>query len=225
MAITHPFDLSPKDAIALQQTLREQVRLEPLTEPISTIGGADISLNRFGKVAYAGIIVLSYPELRVIDSATVEAPIEFPYIPGLLSFREIPSLLLAYEKLRIKPDLLMVDGQGIAHPRRLGIAAHFGLFIDTPTIGAAKSLLTGTFEEPSLEAGSISFIRDRKTKEVIGAALRTKHKVKPMIISPGHLITLDEAVQIVLESGRGYRLPEPTRLAHNLVNQARRGEL
>lgn len=225
MALTHPFDLPPKEAIALQKALRDSIRLEPLKKEIRTIGGADVSLNRFGKTAYAGVIVLSFPDLQVIDYATSKAEIGFPYIPGLLSFREIPALLSAYEKLRIKPDLLMADGQGIAHPRRLGIASHFGLLIDRPTIGAAKSLLTGAFEEPAAEAGSIALIHDRKTDETIGAAVRTKHKVKPMIVSPGHLVTLEEAAAIVLRSTRGYRLPEPTRLAHELVNRARRGEL
>lgn len=225
MSLSHSFNLAPKDAIELQKTLRQSVRLQRLPKEIRTIGGADVSLNRFGKVAWAGVVVLSYPDLTIIDQATVEAPIEFPYIPGLLSFREIPALLLVYEKLAIKPDLIMVDGQGIAHPRRLGIASHFGLFIDVPTIGAAKSLLTGTFEEPPIEAGQHSLIRDRKTGEIIGAAVRTKPKVKPMIISPGHLITLEEAMNIALATTRGYRLPEPTRQAHELVNRARRGEL
>lgn len=224
MKLTHAFNLAPKAAIELQKTLREKIRLEPLKTKVKTIGGADVSLNRFGKVAFAGIIVLSYPELVVVDQATVETPIEFPYIPGLLSFREIPALLLAYDKLKTKPDLLMMDGQGIAHPRRLGIATHFGLFIDRPTIGAAKSLLTGAFDDPPLEAGHHTFIHDRKTNEVIGAAVRTKNKVKPMIISPGHLITLEESIAWVLNTTNGYRLPEPTRQAHELVNQARRGE-
>ena len=225
MTLTHSFNLSPKEAIELQKTLRGQVRLEPLNMDVKTIGGADISLNRFGKVAYAGVIVLSFPDLAVVDYATIESEIRFPYIPGLLSFREIPALLMAYEKLKAKPDLLMVDGQGIAHPRRLGIASHLGLIIDKPTIGAAKSVLTGAFEGPSMEAGSVSSIYDNKTREVIGAAVRTKDKVKPMIISPGHRITLEESVDMVLRTTRRHRLPEPTRLAHNLVNQARRGEL
>src|SRR5690606_34222870 len=194
MAITHPFDLPPKEAIALQKTLREQVSLKPLRKTVRTVGGADVSMNRFGKVAFAGIIVLSYPDLEVVDYATVETPITFPYIPGLLSFREIPALLLAYQKLKLKPDLLMLDGQGIAHPRRLGIATHFGLYTDQPTIGAAKSLLTGIFDEPPPLFGEHSLLRDPKTGEVIGTAVRTKDKVKPMIVSPGHLITLEEAV-------------------------------
>ena len=225
MPLTHTFNLPPKEAIALQKTLHERVKLAPLQKVIKTIGGADISLNRFGKIAYAGVIVLSFPDLKVVDYATSEKEIEFPYIPGLLSFRETPSLLLAYEKLKTKPDLLMVDGQGIAHPRRLGIASHFGLFIDKPTIGAAKSVLTGEFKEPPLMAGSFSHLHDQKTNEIIGAAVRTKSKVKPMIISPGHLITLEESIEIVLKTTRGYRLPEPTGQAHKLVNQVRRGEL
>ncbi len=225
MPITHNFKLAPKEAIELQKSLKDSVRLTPLKQEVQTIGGVDVSLNRFGKIAWAGIIVLSLPELKVIEESVVEAPIEFPYIPGLLSFREIPALLRAYEKLSTQPDLLMVDGQGIAHPRRLGIASHLGLVIDKPTIGAAKSLLTGAYDEPAPDAGGCSYIKDRKTGEVIGAAVRTKNKVKPMIISPGHLITLEESIELVMKTIRGYRLPEPTRQAHELVNKARRGEL
>lgn len=216
------FDLSPKEAVALQKELASQVKLVPLTHPPTLVGGCDVSMNRFAKEGFAGFVTLSYPALTLLDHAVVKSTIPFPYVPGLLSFREIPMLLKAWEKLETKPDVLLVDGIGIAHPRRLGIASHLGLVLDIPTIGCAKSVLTGVYEEPALEAGSVSYLYDRKDPtEVIGAVVRTKHKVKPMFISAGHKITLEEAIALVQSCIRGYRLPEPTRFAHNTVNEYR----
>lgn len=217
----HDWNVSPREAIAVQNRLRAQVRLEPLTNSPTLIGGCDVSMNRFAKEGFAGFVTLSFPDLEVLETSAVEDTIPFPYVPGLLSFREIPMLLKAWEKLRSKPEVLMVDGIGIAHPRRFGIASHLGVVLGIPTIGCAKSVLTGIYEEPGIEAGLVSYLQDRTTNEVIGAAVRTKRSVKPMFISPGHLITLDDSISLVLESIRKHRLPEPTRQAHLAVNEAR----
>lgn len=217
----HSWNLSPKEAIALQNELRTQVRIEALDSTPHYIGGCDVSMNRFAKHGFAGFVTLSLPELEMIDHVVVEEVIPFPYIPGLLSFREIPLLLHAWDKLRIKPEVLMVDGIGIAHPRRLGIASHLGLVLDLPTIGCAKSVLTGSYEEPGSEPGEYTPLIDLKTNETIGAALRTKRNVRPMFISPGHRITLEEAIALVLQTTQTYRLPEPTRLAHTITNAYR----
>lgn len=215
------FHLTPKEAIALQRTLREEIKLEPLKETPRLIGGCDVSMNRFATEGYAGFVVLSYPELVVVDHAVIKDIIPFPYIPGLLSFREIPMLLKAWEKLKTKPDIIMADGVGIAHPRRLGIATHLGLLLDIPALGCAKSVLTGVYEEPGLEPGSYSYLSDPKSNERIGAALRTKAKVKPVFVSPGHRITLAESIDLVRSSVLKHRLPEPTRQAHLKVNEYR----
>lgn len=217
----HEWNLSPKDAIALQKELKEQVRLVPLEQEPSLVGGCDVSMNRFAKEGFAGFVTLTYPELVVIDHAAVKDAIPMPYIPGLLSFREIPMLLKAWEHLETKPDVLLVDGIGIAHPRRLGIASHLGLVLGIPTIGCAKSVLTGRYDEPGNEPGDSSALEDPTTGEVLGAALRTKRNVKPMFISPGHLITTGDAVRLVMSCVRKHRLPEPTRAAHNTVNEYR----
>lgn len=219
------WNLSPKEAIALQKELREQVALVPLTETPTLIGGCDVSMNRFAKEGFAGFVTLDFATQQLLDRAVVEDVIPFPYIPGLLSFREIPMLLKAWERLETKPEVLLVDGVGIAHPRRLGIATHLGLVLGIPTIGCGKSVLYGNYEEPAVRAGSLSYMHDPKTGEVIGAALRTKDKVTPMFISPGHLITLEDSLAIVRASIRKHRLPEPTRYAHLTVNKYRTGEL
>jgi deoxyribonuclease V len=218
----HPWNLTPKEAVQLQNNLREQVRIKPLAKKPRLIAGADVSMNLYSNTLFAGFIVLFYPDLTIVDHVVVKATTTFPYIPGLLSFREIPALLKAWEKLEIKPDLVIVDGVGVAHPRRIGIASHLGVLIDKSTIGCAKSVLTGTYEEPAKEAGSLSYLFDPKNKEVIGAALRTKKKVKPVFISPGHNITLDDSLEVIRAVTRSYRIPEPTRLAHNIVNEYRK---
>ena len=211
--------VTPKDAIALQHELRKKIKITLLRKKIKYIGGADVSMSLFATKGFAGFVTLSFDELEEVDHAVVKDKINFPYIPGLLSFREIPMLLKAWEKLKKKPDLIIVDGVGIAHPRRLGIASHLGLVLGVPTIGCAKSLLTGVYEEPGIEPGSISYMHDKYNKEeIIGAVLRTKPGVKPIFISPGHLITLEESIKIVLGCVKKHRLPEPTRLAHNKVN-------
>lgn len=225
----HSWNVTPAEAIALQKQLRQNVRIEPYDGDISRvryIAGADVSLNRFEDDIYAGIIVLSNPDFQVVERSLVKSTTQMPYIPGLLSFREAPALIECWEKLKTKPDILMVDGQGIAHPRRLGIASHIGVLLDIPTIGCAKSVLAGVFEDVGPAAGDAAYIHDKYDHEkVLGVAIRTKPRSKPVIISPGHKISIDESAHIVKTCVRGFRLPEPTRLAHEAVNMFRRGEL
>jgi deoxyribonuclease V len=211
----HPWDLSFKEAVELQHKLRDQVLFQPLdTSDLHTVGGIDASY-RAGK-ACAGVAVLNFPALEMVDQATAEMPAPYPYIPGLLSFREAPVVLLALQRLRALPDVLLFDGQGFAHPRRFGIACHVGVLLELPTIGCAKSILTGEHEPLGEIAGSRAALID--ASEVIGAAVRTRTRVKPVIVSVGHRVELNSAVEIVLACGRGYRLPEPTRMAHRLAS-------
>ena len=210
-SLLHRWDVSLAEAEAIQHDLRARVVQAPLTGPVRTIAGIDMSTK---DVARAAVVVLSYPELETLEIARAEKPLDFPYVPGFLSFREGPAVLAAFDKLTHAPDLLMFDGQGIAHPRRLGIAAHIGVLLDRPSIGCAKSLLVGRpTGELGPDAGSWVELIDRK--EVVGALVRTRRNVKPMYISVGHRIDLPGAVQWVLACAQGYRLPEPTRRAHN----------
>ena len=218
----HDWNLSPPEAVALQHQLRSQIHIEPLTQTPRTIAGCDISFNKFEETVYAGIVVLDLETLETIEEAGVVSTAPFPYIPGLLSFREIPSLLDAWAKLTTEPDVVMFDGHGIAHPRRIGIASHAGLFLNRPTFGCGKSVLVGKYDEPAPERGSWSPMTHYK--DIIGAALRTKNKVNPVYVSPGHLIDLETAIGLTLKTDGGYRIPEPTRRAHNLVNALRKSE-
>lgn len=219
---THAWNLTPKEAIALQKELAAKVRLESLAQMPTLIGGCDVSMNRFAKEGYAGFVTLSYPKLVLVDHSVVKKTIPMPYIPGLLSFREIPMLLDAWDRLKTKPEVIIADGIGIAHPRRFGIASHLGVLLGIPTIGCAKSVLTGIYEEPGNVPGAYSFLYDRYNRtEIIGAALRTKVNVKPVFVSPGHLITLEDSIKLVYSSVVKHRLPEETRFAHNTVNEYR----
>lgn len=220
--LLHDWTVTPAEAVALQQQLRHQIKIQPLTNPVETIAGCDISFNKFEETVYAGIVVLRLDTLEVIEEVGVVSSATFPYIPGLLSFREIPSLLEAWSKLKTEPDVVMFDGQGIAHPRRIGIASHGGLFLNRPTFGCAKSVLVGKYDEPAPERGAWSPMKHYG--ETIGAALRTKNRVNPVYVSPGHLIDLPTAMDLTLRCHGGYRIPEPTRRTHNLVNALRRGE-
>ncbi len=211
--------LSINEAIAYQNKLRERLQIVPLKKPIKTIGGADISFNKYSEIVYAGIVVLSYPELKEIERVTVISKTSFPYVSGLLAFREVPALLEVWEKIQLKPDLLVLDGQGIAHRRRMGIATHFGLIADIPTIGCAKSKLYGQVIEPLNIPLAQTEMFDKN--EVIGIALRTKKNCKPILISPGNRINIEQSVEIIKQCIGKYRIPEPTRRAHILVNEAR----
>lgn len=218
----HDWTLTPREAVALQKELRAEVRMTPLARSIRTIAGADISFNKFSKTVYAGLVVLALPTLKVIEEVGVVSETSFPYVPGLLSFREAPSVLEAWAKLKTEPDAVMFDGHGLAHPRRVGIASHVGLIIERPTLGCAKSVLVGKYEEPEKQRGAWTEMIDKG--ETIGAALRTKTNVQPVFVSPGHLIDLAGAINLTLACNGGYRQPEPTRRAHLLVNALRRGE-
>ncbi len=218
----HDWTLTPREAVELQKELRAEVQVAPLARSIKTIAGADISFNKFSKTVYAGLVVLALPTLEVIEEVCVVSETAFPYVPGLLSFREAPSVLEAWAKLKTEPDAVMFDGHGIAHPRRVGIASHVGLIIERPTLGCAKSVLVGKYEEPERERGAWTAMIDKG--ETIGAALRTKTNVQPIFVSVGHLIDLAGAIDLTLQCDGGYRQPEPTRRAHHLVNALRRGE-
>jgi len=210
----HSWDVTPEEARRLQNGLRTQVVKTDRFGKINTVAGVDIGFKK--DIARASVVVLSFPGLQVVDSVVTESPVRFPYVPGLLSFREIPPLLTAFTQLQTEPDLVIVDGQGIAHPRRFGLASHLGLILDKPTIGCAKSRLWGRYEEPETEHGSYTYLMDND--EVIGAAVRTRRNVRVVYISIGHRISLDSARTLTLACCRGYRLPETTRYAHNAAS-------
>ncbi len=216
--LLHRWDLTPQEAIQLQRELAAKVIREGKPEAVKVIAGIDISANDRTGLARAAIVALAYPSMQVLERILQEEALRFPYIPGLLSFREAPSILAGIQKLQHKPDLLMVDGQGIAHPRRLGIASHLGLLLDLPSIGCAKSILTGHLKgELKQEAGAqVPLLADG---EVLGVGLRTKVGTNPLIVSLGHRISLEAAVDYILKCCRGYRLPEPTRQAHNTASR------
>lgn len=212
----HEWDLEPAAAIALQHELAQRIVLEDRLDEVHFVAGVDMAINENNGMARAAVILLTFPELEVVERHIYEEAIRMPYIPGLLSFREAPCVLGAFDKLRQRPQLVMVDGMGIAHPRRIGIASHLGLWLNIPTIGCGKSLLTGKYDKAALgeEAGCWVPLIDKK--EVIGAVVRTRTRVNPMFISPGHLISVQTSIDYVLKCCRGYRLPEPTRLADKL---------
>ena len=211
--------LTPAEAIEYQNQLRNRIQIRELQNPIKTIAGADISFNRDSELLYAGIVIFKYPEMQVITTSTAIAHTSFPYISGLLAFREVPALYSAWNNLYMKPDLLVLDGQGIAHERRMGIATHFGLLTNVPTIGSAKSRLYGIYQEPAGNVFAQSPMYDKG--ELIGIALRSKQNCNPIYISPGHNISMQQSVDVIKNCIRGYRIPEPTRQAHLLVNKIR----
>lgn len=208
----HQWDVSHGQAKALQVSLAKKVVTEDENINPHLIAGVDISSPDPRGIARGAVVVLNYPELNLVEVKTVEKEVTLPYIPGLLSFREAPLILAACEELSSVPDLILVDGQGIAHPRRLGLASHLGLFLDMPTVGCAKSRLCGAHKLVEEKVGSYAELVDNE--QVIGAALRTKIGTKPIYVSIGHKISLNSAIKWVLNCCRGYRLPEPTRLAH-----------
>jgi len=210
----HNWDLTPEEAARVQIDLRQRLILNWDNRPVTMIGGVDVSIKP--ETARAAIVVLSYPELKPIEAVVADANLIFPYIPGLLSFREGPAVLLAWSKLQNKPDLIMFDGQGIAHPRRIGIASQMGLWLERPTIGVAKSRLYGRHEEVGPQRGARGDLLD-KSGNLIGTVLRTREKSNPLFISPGHLMDVEHATQFVVNCCTGYRLPEPTRWAHKVA--------
>jgi deoxyribonuclease V len=213
--LEHRWDLEPRDAIALQTELATRLVFSPPPVPIELVAGVDVSMRR--GVARAAVVVMTMPDLREIERVCVDAPIAYPYVPGLLTFREAPPILQALERLEHLPDVLMFDGQGYAHPRRLGLASHIGVLLDHPTVGCAKSRLCGTYEEPPRERGAYTDLCDGD--EVIGAVVRMRTGVKPLFVSAGHRMTRNASIDLVLACGKGYRLPEPTRWAHRAAAQ------
>ena len=204
--------------MAIQLELRSRLRLDG-AGPFATLGGVDVSYDAVSDLMFAGVVVMSADGREVLETAAAAVTVRFPYIPGLLSFRETPAVIEAWAKLSTPPDCLICDGHGLAHPRRFGIACHLGLLLDLPSIGCAKSLLVGTHRAPAKRRGSVEPLLDRG--EQVGAVLRTRDGVTPVFVSQGDRISLEAAVPIVLAACSGYRLPEPTRRAHLLVNDAR----
>jgi deoxyribonuclease V len=216
----HPFNVTTAEAIRIQRELADQICLSPFLSDYKYVAGADIAYSKKDNTLFAGVVVLEYPSASEVFSRTERGEAAFPYVPGLLTFREAPLVLRIFEDLPLTPDVVIFDGQGLAHPRGFGLACHIGLLLDIPSIGCAKSRLVGEHKELAARRGSTVplFYHDR----VVGAVVRTRDKVKPVFVSPGHKVNLESAVRIVLETCRGYRLPEPTRLAHILSQKAKR---
>ena len=229
-AVRHPWRVSPREAIAIQHRLRPKLILDRAPPEVRVVAGIDVSYTRGSNRLYGAIVLLdltapptkAQPAFPLLESAVAAMTVDFPYIPGLLSFREIPVVLKAWATLRRRPDCLICDGQGIAHPRRMGLAAHLGLLLDLPAIGCGKRRLIGRYDPPGPERGDIVPLIDGD--ETIGAVLRTRPGVKPLFVSQGHRMTLARAVEILLTTQVRYRLPEPIRAAHRLVNAVRREE-
>ena len=218
--MTHSWELSPGQAVALQKELAAAVDVASPLGPWKTLAAADVSFDRGGDLLFAAVVVVEADTFAVIERVGLSSPARFPYVPGLLSFREAPALLEAFARLKARPDVVLCDGQGIAHPRRLGIASHLGLWLDLPTVGCAKSLLCGSFDQPGPDRGDRSPLIHKG--EVIGAVVRTRSRVAPVYVSPGHRCDLESAVALILATTTRYRLPIPTRQAHDFVNEVRR---
>lgn len=211
--LTHPWDVSPEEAQALQQQLRGRVRMEPLAGAVRVVGGVDVSVQ--DDVARAAVVRLSYPDLQPLEAVTAEQPVTFPYVPGLLTFREGPAVLSAMARLKGGADVWLFDAHGQAHPRRMGLATHIGILLDCPAIGCAKSRLWGHHGQVPAERGGWVALKDGE--EVIGAAVRTRAGVQPIYVSVGHRMTLESAIEIALGCCTRYRLPEPVRWAHRVA--------
>lgn len=215
LALLHRWPRTTRAGIALQNRLAPRICLRPVETPVRLIAGTDGALATGGADFVAGVVVWDVLRQAVVEQRAVRARCRFPYVPGLLSFRELPGLLAAFRRLRSRPDAVLCDGQGLAHPRRFGLACHLGLWLGVPTVGCAKSRLCGTFQMPGPQRGAASPLR--LDGEQVGVVLRTRARVKPLFISPGHLCDHGSAVRIVLAAATRFRLPEPARLAHRLV--------
>ncbi|HHT9125747.1 MAG TPA: deoxyribonuclease V [Candidatus Brocadiia bacterium] len=216
----HPWDVNYKEAVQIQQRLQKKLILKKPKSGFRLVAGTDVAYDKKSDKVFAGVVILNLENMQRVEQATAVGRVRFPYIPGLLSFRESPILLKAFSKIKQTPDIIIVDGQGIAHPRGIGLASHLGLILDMPSVGCAKSRLVGEHEPVGKKAGSQSYIKING--KVVGVVLRTKTNIKPVYVSPGHKIDLASVVNVVLKCCRGYKLPEPTRQAHNLVNKLRR---
>ncbi len=215
-AIEHPWKLTPAEAIALQKTLAQRVERADRLPAIRRVAGVDVGFEEDGRMTRAAVAVLSFPQLTRVEAAVAHRPTEFPYVPGLLSFRELPAVLAALDRLHTMPDLILCDGQGIAHPRRFGIASHLGVLLDLPAIGVGKTRLLGTHAEPADVKGAWAPLFDKE--ETIGAVLRTRAGVRPVYVSIGHRVSLETAIALTLACTPRYRLPETTRQAHRLAS-------
>jgi deoxyribonuclease V len=214
------WNLTPRRAAQLQERLRQRAVLEDQFGPVRTVAGADLAFDPETGIAFAGVIVYRFPQLEEVERCWARRPLRFPYVPGLLSFRESPVLLAAFAKLRSEPDVLLIDGHGRAHPRLFGIACHIGVLLDKPSVGCAKSLLVGEHREPAKKAGSTSplFFQNER----VGTVLRTRDGVKPIYVTTGHRISLESAVRLVKQCVDGFRIPKPTREADHYVGALRR---
>ncbi len=217
----HSWKVTPREAVAIQEQLRAKVIMLGRVGRPKLVAGADAAFDKDSDLVYASIVVLAFPSLEPVETVVVKSHVSFPYIPGLLSFREAPALLRAFMKLKSDPDAIFIDGHGLSHPRAAGIACHIGLSLDRPVIGCAKSVLVGTYKDPGPSRGSVSYLYNHEGR-VIGAAVRTRDHVKPVYVSIGHRISLAQAIRLTLACGKGYRIPEPTRQADLLAEQAKR---
>lgn len=206
------------EAQKVQEILSKKVSLKDGFTCLRSVAGVDVSIDRQGGTARAAVVILSFPELEITAMSRAERGVTFPYVPGYLSFRETPVILAAFENIRTMPDVVLVDGHGIAHPRKFGIAAHIGVLLDIPTIGCAKSKLCGHYEEPGIERGSSSALYDEYGTR-IGDVLRTRTTAKPVFVSPGHKISFESSVRIVLDCAPRFRVPEPLRAAHQAAKR------
>jgi deoxyribonuclease V len=226
----HRWDVTPAEARYIQSELHSMVERRDRLRRLRLVAGADVSLHleepgawRSGRGrVFAGVIVYRFPEMEEVERSSAALPLRFPYVPGLLSFREIPALLAAFEALRYAPDLIFCDGHGYSHPRRIGIASHLGILLDRPAIGVAKSVLVGTFKPVASSVGKTSPLVDPKNGEAIGAAVRTLRHAQPVFVSVGHRISLTRAIKLTLAVSDGYRVPRPTREADRWVGKVRR---
>lgn len=216
-------NISPKEAIQVQKKLRKKIEIAPLDKEVKTVAGADISFDRGSDKIHAAIIVLELPDLQPVARSLISDDMLFPYIPGLLAFRELPVLLKAWNQLPLKPDVLILDGHGLAHPRRMGIATHFGIEVDHPTIGCAKNILTGSHGKLGFNKGATADLVDENEK--IGFALRSRSNVNPIYVSPGYKLSFQNAYSITMKTLTKYKLPRTTRLAHKWANKLRKGEV
>ena len=217
----HSWDVTPQEALRIQERLQAKVISRGRVARPALVAGADAAFDLQKERVFAAVVVLAFPSLETVETVVHHDRLSFPYIPGLLSFRETPALLRAFMKLRHDPDVIFVDGHGLSHPRAAGIACHIGVCLDKPVIGCAKSILVGEFREPGLSRGATSFLHDANGR-VIGAVVRTRDRVRSIFVSVGHRMTLAQAIRLTLACGQGYRIPEPTRQADLLAERAKR---
>ncbi len=218
----HPWNVGYKKAVEIQERLKKSIILKGSAKDCKLIAGADVSYIKGSEIFYASVVVFNLQTMERVEEVTASGKVDFPYIPGLLSFRESPILLKAFAKIKSEPDVIILDAQGIAHPRGIGLASHIGLLLDKSSIGCAKTRLIGEYYEVGRDAGCHSRLTVKD--KIVGAVLRTRKNVKPVFVSPGHKIDLKTSIALILKSCRGYRLPEPVRQAHNLVKKTAIGK-